>query len=140
MAGAHAAIQAGRSRCAATLCCSGARFTAGSVGYGAPPEPNIARLRHSVRAGALVRLESCFVSAGNDLVLQSVCLATNVLLRCMVRYRRRGQNLVSDQVSRGACDIRCVDSLRVPDRDDLAQRLSRIVGPEMDDQGDLPDR
>src|ERR1700731_4611464 len=140
MAGAHAAGQTGRSPFAATLWRSGARFTAGSVGSGAPPEPDIARLRHSVHVGALVRLESRFVSAGNDLVLQSVCLATNVLLRCMVRYRRRDQDLVSDQVSRGACDIRCVDSLRVPDRDDLAQRLSRIVGSKMDDQGDLPDR
>src|SRR5271156_5606793 len=128
MAGGPPGEQAGRSRCAATLCRSGARFTAGSVGPGAPPEPDLTRLRHPVRAGALVRLESRFVSAGNDLVLQSIRLATDVLLRCMVRDGRRGQDLVSDQVSRSAFDIYCVDSLRVPDRDDLAQRLSRIAG------------
>ena len=68
----------------------------------------------------IVRLESRLLSAGNALVLQPVCVAIDVRIRGMVRYRRRGQDLVSDPVSRSAGDIRCVDSLRVPDRDDLA--------------------
>ena len=57
---------------------------------------------------------------GSALVLQSICVAIDVRIRCVVRYRRRGQDLVSDPVSRGARDIRCVDSLRVLYRDDLA--------------------
>ena len=79
------------------------------MGPGASPEPDLAWLRSPVRAGPIVRLESRLLSSGNALVLQPVCMAANVRIRGMVRYRRRGQDLVSDPVTRSAGDIRCVD-------------------------------
>ena len=45
----------------------------------------------------------------------------------------RGQDLVSDPVSRGVRGIRCVDSLRVLYRDDLAQPFSGIAASKVDD-------
>ena len=45
-----------------------------------------------------------------------------------------------DPVARGADHGAGVDRLRVPDRDDLAQRLPGCDGAEMDDQADLSDR
>src|SRR5438309_1484304 len=106
----------------------------------APPKLDLAGVCHPLRRGALVRLEFCVVSAGDDLVLQSVRLAVAVRIRRMVWRRRRSQAGIPDQVTPGAGVVGCLDSFCALDRDDLARRVPRSDGAEMDDQGDLSDR
>src|ERR1700730_16151831 len=58
----------------------------------------------------------------------------------MVWRRRHRPTAVHHPVARGADRGLRMDGLRVPDRDDLAQRVPGIADTEMDDQGDLSDR
>src|SRR3984893_10734523 len=106
----------------------------------APPELGLAGLGHPLCSGTLVRLESRFLPTRDTLVFQSVRLAIDVCVRGVVRRGGGFPTGVPDQVARGAGSGLCVDGLRIPDRHDLAQRLSGITGAEMDDQGDLSDR
>ena len=93
------------------------------MGSDAAPEPDVGLFRRPVRARTDFRLEFRFISTGNALVLQPVCMAIVIRIRGVVRRRRRGQNLVHHPVSCSAGDLRCMGSLRTPDRDDLAQRF-----------------
>ena len=86
--GAHAAIQAGQSRRAAALYHLGVRSAIHRVVPRAPPEPDLAWFYRALHSVALVRLEHRVLSAGYDLVFQSVLLAAPVRVRRLVRCRR----------------------------------------------------
>ena len=139
-AGADAALQAGRSRRIAALHHVGGRLAADYLGPVAPSELDLAGLGHPLCSGALVRLESGFLSARDILIFQSFRLAIDVCLRGMVWRWRRLTTGVPDSVARGAGGGLCVDGLRIPDRHDLARPVPGCHGAEMDDQGDLSDR
>ena len=103
---------------------AGARFAAGSVVSGAPPEPDLARLGDPVRSGSLVRLESRFISTGDDWYFNPFAWQLLFFFAAWCSVGGAAKILASDSVAHSVCDILAWIALRLHDRDDLAQRTS----------------